>query len=609
MKKLLLALVAVLCTVGSAWAASVNFQNVTNDFGRLSVMQNKTTTFQVGGFTTGDITISLNGSSAFSTNRTVIKAFWGSISWTDVDVYFKPVEVGAFSTVLTGSCKSSSNTITFNGQGIVNFTAAPLVYNGVRVQVPGIAMSEEHLNAPVSGTSMTVRDMVGGYKATVSGNGVNVELTAVDFAETLTSAPLQPGNYTVKVELIPSEAGAAEWDKFAPYYDAVSANLTVAAPALGCKFDTQGQLSTEPVLFADPVDAPADYAGNTAKWPVKFEAANQFIYRFKPQMTTQPGSEEATDLSYAYYIDGQLLSDDMYIYDPATDSVTLQRLPLDLTSNSSLPMTLRVVASYSVDNVAYTAEQSFDIPAANLTLPHMFQPELQTVKAVKTGGYYQGQTYDVYSLNLAFHNVPTVNTPYYYMGGFNCELAADFHATTPPDGFADNNYGVVGKDFDRTPRMAYNGDSQVGLPGYEYYNGTWASNNNWARLMATTEQIGMILPHFMMQPAGGQEPVAHGAARVSFNTYYPVVTDGRYTGQEGMQVGVMQAPANALDYTIQSGAVQPDDVITGVADVTVNTDPEAVYNLQGIRVGTTDKLHTLPAGLYIVGGRKLMMGN
>lgn len=61
----------------------------------------------------------------------------------------------------------------------------------------------------------------------------------------------------------------------------------------------------------------------------------------------------------------------------------------------------------------------------------------------------------------------------------------------------------------------------------------------------------------------------------------------------------------------RDGAASPMSPVTvydhtSAAAVTGDTAPAAVYNLQGIRVGTADRLHTLPAGIYIVNGRKVI---
>lgn len=616
-KKLLLALTAVLCSASASWAG-IDLTSMTKDYGRVMIGQDKTLKFNVSGsglkgnfWGSGDMTMTLSGDPDFTFDRYTVPYSAGLCGFSGVYNTFKPQAVGYRTTHMhiADAKNANTNTADFFGYGIVNFTASPLVYNGIRVQVPGVAMSEEHLNAPVTGTSMTVRQMVGGYKTTVSGNGVNLELTAADFNETLTTAPLQPGTYSVKVELVPSTEGTAEWSKFEPYCDAVSTTLQVAAPALDCRFDAQGQLSAEPVLFETAVDAPASYAGNTAKWPVKIEAANQYTYRFKPQMGTMPGSEEATDFSYAYLINNQPVAADLLSYDDASGLVTIQQLPVDAATRANRAMSLQVVASYKVADVLYTAVQNFDIPTAEIQLYDMFTPSLVSTKAIATKGYYQGEWFNVYSLNLAFNNIPARNTPYYYMGGFTCDLAPDFYTSTPPEGFADNVYGLAGSTFDRSPRMAYNGDSQTGIPGYEYFTGNWTSANNWARLMAENQQIGIILPHFFAQPLDGTAEVSHGAASISFRTYYPVVYDARYDGADaGRVVNVMETPSNSLNFNVQGGTVQPDDVITGIADITAGSAPEAVYNLQGIRVGTADQLRTLPDGLYIVGGRKVAVG-
>ncbi len=36
------------------------------------------------------------------------------------------------------------------------------------------------------------------------------------------------------------------------------------------------------------------------------------------------------------------------------------------------------------------------------------------------------------------------------------------------------------------------------------------------------------------------------------------------------------------------------------------TAPEAVYNIQGVRVGTTAIYNTLPHGIYVVNGNKMV---
>lgn len=77
-----------------------------------------------------------------------------------------------------------------------------------------------------------------------------------------------------------------------------------------------------------------------------------------------------------------------------------------------------------------------------------------------------------------------------------------------------------------------------------------------------------------------------------------------------------------IDITLdQTGKIRPDNTIpgcydanstTGIADITTAgektaADSDAVYNLQGIRVGSHADMGALPAGLYICGGKKYLV--
>lgn len=49
-----------------------------------------------------------------------------------------------------------------------------------------------------------------------------------------------------------------------------------------------------------------------------------------------------------------------------------------------------------------------------------------------------------------------------------------------------------------------------------------------------------------------------------------------------------------------------DPMVAGIANVAVDTEgPQEIYNLQGIRVGSTADTPALPSGIYIVGGKKI----
>lgn len=85
-----------------------------------------------------------------------------------------------------------------------------------------------------------------------------------------------------------------------------------------------------------------------------------------------------------------------------------------------------------------------------------------------------------------------------------------------------------------------------------------------------------------------------------------VVTDGHYTVVipkralifGDMKDGVFSAPLE-LEYTVESAGV--DNVAADGADAV----PDGVYNLQGVRVA--DRPESLPAGLYIYGGKKILV--
>ncbi len=46
--------------------------------------------------------------------------------------------------------------------------------------------------------------------------------------------------------------------------------------------------------------------------------------------------------------------------------------------------------------------------------------------------------------------------------------------------------------------------------------------------------------------------------------------------------------------------------VTGVETIESNNEPAAVYNMQGVKLGTSNMLNNLPAGIYIVGGKKVV---
>ena len=49
-----------------------------------------------------------------------------------------------------------------------------------------------------------------------------------------------------------------------------------------------------------------------------------------------------------------------------------------------------------------------------------------------------------------------------------------------------------------------------------------------------------------------------------------------------------------------------EDTESGIMDVMANGKTMPVYHINGSRVGTTDDFNTLPQGIYIVGGKKVV---
>lgn len=80
-------------------------------------------------------------------------------------------------------------------------------------------------------------------------------------------------------------------------------------------------------------------------------------------------------------------------------------------------------------------------------------------------------------------------------------------------------------------------------------------------------------------------------------------TEGRYVvdkhGNHVVLHGVMDTPVNMKFYKAGS--------TSGIHDIRVESfDSDAVYNLQGVRIGTKADMEHLPRGIYIIGGKKII---
>ena len=72
-----------------------------------------------------------------------------------------------------------------------------------------------------------------------------------------------------------------------------------------------------------------------------------------------------------------------------------------------------------------------------------------------------------------------------------------------------------------------------------------------------------------------------------------------------------------IDFWSRGGTIYVDDVYltnnddyskqtTGISIIQSDIKNNEVYNLQGVKVGTLDEIKSLPRGLYIIGGKKVV---
>ena len=73
-----------------------------------------------------------------------------------------------------------------------------------------------------------------------------------------------------------------------------------------------------------------------------------------------------------------------------------------------------------------------------------------------------------------------------------------------------------------------------------------------------------------------------------------------------------------IDFWSRGGTIYVDDVYltnnddyskqtTGITTVLRETGDGVVYNLQGVKVGTRSEVKSLPRGIYIIGGKKVVV--
>lgn len=73
-----------------------------------------------------------------------------------------------------------------------------------------------------------------------------------------------------------------------------------------------------------------------------------------------------------------------------------------------------------------------------------------------------------------------------------------------------------------------------------------------------------------------------------------------------------------IDFWSRGGTIYVDDIYltnnddyskqaTGITTIQRDMQDETVYNLQGIKVGTRSQLKSLPRGIYIIGGKKVVV--
>lgn len=90
-------------------------------------------------------------------------------------------------------------------------------------------------------------------------------------------------------------------------------------------------------------------------------------------------------------------------------------------------------------------------------------------------------------------------------------------------------------------------------------------------------------------------------------TIYSVTVPEGYKATLGDTELTLDADGKA-EFTPEADATLTVTSTTGVEDVTVdNQAVHTVYNLQGMRVEQSTELHSLPAGVYVVGGKKVLV--
>ena len=73
-----------------------------------------------------------------------------------------------------------------------------------------------------------------------------------------------------------------------------------------------------------------------------------------------------------------------------------------------------------------------------------------------------------------------------------------------------------------------------------------------------------------------------------------------------------------IDFWSRGGTIYVDDVYltnnddyskqtTGITTIQREIENDVVYNLQGVKVGSRNELKSLPRGIYIIGGKKVVV--
>lgn len=439
---------------------------------------------------------------------------------------------------------------------------------------------------------------------------------------------LLPGTYKLTIKLKPTESFKSQWND--DLCEPLVLNVEVKGPSAECVALAAPAL--ERVALTPPLDVAQDlgHKGNDELRPVKYSAVNEVVAKIQPSLAQ--ATQEIAGLSlvgYTFKLDNADVTAEKETGNNE-DYYRIFGLSFDAVNKSIPAQQVTVTPKFTFENSEFAGEPTvvkFEAQT-NLTFPSLLDDVAlntnpNTTQVVLTNGVYNHTNYTVYSANPVFNtgrSASSTTTQLYAVGGFdyntdNFRQVTLNNGTTEsyvcPDLFDDYSFSKVvngKKEHDFAPRMAYHVAGQLqGLAGYApYKSGDWNNEtNNWAELMmgSNVESFGMMVPHYYastVKYTGDQVP-KHGGFTANFYTYYPV------RDAKGI-ISLVEVPGA----NVTVGSEQTGSGVTGVEDVAVDADPNAlmdVYTVSGVlimrNVTRQAAVEQLQPGLYIIGREKV----